>query len=96
MVIVAEGVAHHLVLHHPVMPGMSQPEQADVTTGGLVDRLHAPRIVVGTLRGRVLIDESGVSRNPNDRLSQWDCGRGASLAELFCYLEVAARLGSRR
>jgi hypothetical protein len=32
----------------------------------------------------------------NDILSEWDCGLEASQAELFCCLEVAARLGSKQ
>jgi hypothetical protein len=42
---VAERVAHQLISHHPGVPSVGQAKQALMTTGGLVDRLHAPRIV---------------------------------------------------
>ena len=37
---VAEGVADHLVGHHPGMPRLGQQEQALVTAGGVVHALH--------------------------------------------------------
>ena len=42
---VAEGVAHHLVGHHPGMPRLGQQEQALVTADGVIHALHG-RIII--------------------------------------------------
>src|SRR5262245_59004433 len=45
----AECVLHDLVVHHAGVPGAGQTLQARVSAGGIVDRLHDPRIIVAML-----------------------------------------------
>jgi hypothetical protein len=42
---VAEGVAHHLVGHHPGMPRLGKQEQTRVAAGGVVHALHGSIII---------------------------------------------------
>jgi hypothetical protein len=45
---VAEGMADHVVGHHPTMPGVGKAAQAVVATHRFEDSLHASMMTIGS------------------------------------------------
>ena len=51
---VAEGVAHHLVGQHPLVPGVREPEQTRVAAGRCEDRQMRPCSIASSTQGTTM------------------------------------------